>query len=96
MIRIHSSGEFEIGWDMFKPHDSGRKTRGWACNSGCKRYSHRAYSENEALFACGGDNDTGEERWVGNDDTDCRIEIPYCRHHTSSAPCKWEIKEICF
>jgi len=51
--QVHSSGQFQIGWDAGKPHDSGVKTVGSACHPGCKRHSASAYSENESLFACG-------------------------------------------
>ncbi len=93
--QVHSRGDFEIGWDMFKPHNKGVKTVGSPCHHGCKRHSYTAYSENESHLACGGQLDTRRSRWVGRDVTNCRVHIPYCRHHTSGARCEWEIKEVC-
>lgn len=93
--QVHSRGNFEIGWDMLKLHNKGVKTVGSPCHPGCKRHSYTAYSENESLLACGGQLDTKRSSWVGKDSTNCRVNIPYCRHHTSGARCKWEIKEIC-
>lgn len=89
--RIHSNGYFPISWKS-----KGSKTVGSACHSGCKRRVHRVSSGNKSLLACG-EPDTNKVRWVGTDETNCRIKIPYQKYNNAgTARCVWEIKETCW
>ena len=94
-IQTYSKGEFEIGWDLFKPHNSGTKTVGMACHPGCKKHSATVTPADPNRLACGGQKDTKKQYWASFDPTDCRLKIPYCRHNVDSSPCRWEIKELC-